>query len=283
MTCSSFLRAAVSLALAAAPAQTPPKTEIEAGFHLLYELKFDQARTQFHAWQNAHPEDPLGYASEAASYLFEEFYQGGVLTSEFFLDDKKLLGGITAKPNEKARTAFMAANQRARDLAQRKRKTNPADPGALFVLSITTGMLADYAGLIEKRHLSSVVLAREAETYAEKLLAVKPDAQDAYLALGAANYIIGCLPAHKRFFLRFGGIHGDKQRGMTQLELAARHGHYLQPFAKTMLALVALRQKQPELARGLLEDLVSEFPENPLYAHELALLKKSAPAVPTSP
>ena len=40
--------------------------ELEA--HLLYELKFEEARKQFNAWQRAHPEDPLGSASEAASY-----------------------------------------------------------------------------------------------------------------------------------------------------------------------------------------------------------------------
>src|SRR6478752_7407783 len=63
--------------------------EIDAGFHLLYDLKAAEARAQFAVWQKRHPEDPLGSASEAASYLFEECYQQGVLTSEFFLDDSR--------------------------------------------------------------------------------------------------------------------------------------------------------------------------------------------------
>ena len=37
--------------------------------------------------------------AEAASYLFEEFYRQGVMTSEFFLDDKKFLRGIEGKPD----------------------------------------------------------------------------------------------------------------------------------------------------------------------------------------
>jgi hypothetical protein len=51
-----------------APTEVLHVPEIEAGFHLLYELKPVEARTQFEAWQKSHPEDPLGIASEAASY-----------------------------------------------------------------------------------------------------------------------------------------------------------------------------------------------------------------------
>src|SRR5580700_10445205 len=76
--------------------QTPTEVlhvpELDTGFHLLYELKPVEARAQFEAWQKSHPQDPLGYASEAASYLFEECYRQGVLTSDFFLDDKRFLG-----------------------------------------------------------------------------------------------------------------------------------------------------------------------------------------------
>jgi hypothetical protein len=75
--------------------QTPVEVmhlpELDAGFHLPYELKPQEARNQFEAWQKSHPEDALGSAAEAASYLFEECYRQGVLTSEFFLNDKRFL------------------------------------------------------------------------------------------------------------------------------------------------------------------------------------------------
>ena len=72
---------------------------------------------------------------------------------------------------------------------------------------------------------------------------VAPDAVDAYLGLGMANYFIGSLPGPKKFFLSFAGIHGNKTAGIEQLEIAADHGHYLRPFAKILLALAALREK----------------------------------------
>jgi predicted Zn-dependent protease len=84
------------------------------------------------------------------------------------------------------------------------------------------------------------------------------------------------LPGFKKFFLGFAGIHGDKKEGIQQLEIAADHGHYLRPFAKIMLALAALREKKTEVARTQLQELVAEFPENPLFAKELAKLNVSA-------
>ena len=248
--------------------------DTDEGFRLLYELQFKQARTRFLAWQQTHPEDELGYAWLAASYLFEELYEQGVLTSEFFLDDERLLGGIRGRPDTQRGSAFRAAVMRAEELARRRLRTNSRDADALFALTITTGMLADYTGLVERRQLESLKMTREAERYAETLLTVKPDAVDAYVTLGAANYIIGSLPAHKRFFLWLGGIHGDRLRGVMQLQMAAMEGHYLRPFAKILLALVARRENEPELALKLLEELNGEFPGNPLFRRELALLKE---------
>ena len=142
-------------------------------------------------------------------------------------------------------------------------------------MTLSVGMQADYASLIDKHQLDSLKKIREADTYAKKLLVIAPDAADAYLGLGTANYIIGSLPGIKKFFLGFAGIHGDKKVGIQQLEIAADHGRYLRPFAKIMLALAALREKKPEVARAQLSELVAEFPENPLFASELAKLKRS--------
>jgi hypothetical protein len=284
----SALMAGVSHGQAALPGsgQTPTRAldipELEAGFHLLYELKFEEARTHFEVWQKSHSEDPLGSASEAASYLFEECYRQGVLTSGFFLDDKRFLGKIPLKPDPRLRAAFFAADQQAQDLAQLRLRTDSKDPNALFAMTLSLGMQANYASLIDKHQLDSLKKVREADVYAKRLLTVAPDASDAYLGLGMANYFIGSLPGTKKFFLGFAGIHGNKNAGIQQLQIAAEHGHYLRPFAKILLALAALREKKTEVARAQLTDLVAEFPENPLFVSELAKLNVS-PAASSSP
>ncbi len=121
-----ILRLVFSLAAAAATGPVGPAhdPDIASGFHLLYELKFEEARAQFRSVGKSRPVDPLGPASEAASYLFEEFYRQGVLTSEFFLDDKRLLGGIPGK----ADTAIRKTPTRSSYSASRPacRRTTPA-------------------------------------------------------------------------------------------------------------------------------------------------------------
>lgn len=258
--------------------------ELEAGFRLLYELKPAEARTQFAIRQKTHPEDPLSSAVEAASYLFEEYYRQGILTSEFFLDDDRFLGDIPIKADAALRQSFFTASTRAQDLARLRLKTNPNDANALFALTISVGMQADYTSMIDKKYLASLRLIREADKLAKRLLVVAPEGADAYLTLGSANYIIGSLPAGKRFFLRFVGIQGDKRAGLKQIEIAATSGRYLRPFAKILLALVALREKKPDVARTQLTQLVAEFPQNPLFASELAKLKAlSSVSQPHSP
>ena len=139
-------------------------------------------------------------------------------------------------------------------------------------------MQADYASLIDKRQLGSLKKIGQADTYSKRLLAVAPQAADAYLGLGTANYVIGSLPGIKRAFLSLGGIHGDKERGIRQIRIAADQGQYLRPFAKVLLAMVALREKKPELARVQLNQLIAEFPQNPLFASDLAKIKDSSAA-----
>lgn len=46
-------------------------SELETGFRLLYKWKPAEARALFEAWRKSRPTDPLGNASEATGYLFE--------------------------------------------------------------------------------------------------------------------------------------------------------------------------------------------------------------------
>lgn len=242
---------------------------LDNGFHDLYKLDFQSARDQFQDYQKQRPSDPLGKTAEAATYLYEEFNAKGVLTSKFFLDDDRFLGGIEGSGHN---PAFLQANAEARAAAKARLKINPHDPEALLAITMADGMESNYDEIIEKKQLPALSLMRQAEDEAKTLLAIDPSASDAYVALGTSNYVIGCLPGYKKMFLWFGGIHGDKDRGMQELQTAADQGHFLRPFAKILLALASEREHEDGRARVLLTQLNKEFPENPLFAHELALL-----------
>lgn len=276
LACNSAL-AGSKPAPSAGEAQPPAlfsRPEIEGGFHELYELHFPEARETFSAWQAEHPGDPLGEVSLAASYLFEEFYIQGVLSSEYFLDDKRLLGGIEGKPDEARARAFLDANHQARELALARLRQDSQDPVALYTLTLAAGMESNYFSILAKKNLESLHWMKEANHYGKELLAVQPDAQDAWLALGASDYIIGSLPAPKRFFLKFGGVHGDRKAGLEELRRTSESGHYLRPYARLLLGLAALREKQEQIAREQFTALATEFPGNPLFSKELARLSK---------
>src|SRR2546429_244818 len=205
-----------------------------------------------------------------SSYLFEEFYRQGVLTSDFFLNEKKFLHGIDGEPDPVRMESFETAIQKARELASERLAKDPRDPEALYALTLSAGMESDADMILRKHNLDALHRLKEANAHAKALLAERPDAKDVYLALGSANYIIGSLSMGFRAMLWFGGIHGDKKLGMRQLEEAADGGRYLEPLAKIMLALSARREKQKPLAQKLLRELTEEFPESPLYPAEYA-------------
>ncbi|HEY4816173.1 MAG TPA: hypothetical protein VIH67_02000 [Candidatus Acidoferrum sp.] len=264
---------AAAAAAAPVPAATPafyPVPELMSGFQQLYEQKFQQARETFNDWHSNHPEEPFGEVAVAASFLFEELYRQGVLTSDFFLNEKKFLHGIDGKPDPVRMNNFRDALTRARILARQRLKTNPQDPEALFALTLAAGMESDADAILEKKQLDGLKRMKEANEYAKQLLAVHPDAADAYVAPGIANYIIGSLNPGYRIALWFGGIHGDKKLGMEQVAKTADNGRYLRPFAKIMLALAARREKQNALAQRLLRELKDEFPSNDTFAAEYA-------------
>jgi hypothetical protein len=244
--------------------------ELSDGFNLLYTQHFPEARATFSTWADSHPAEPFPQAAIGASYLFEELYRQGVLTSDFFLNEKRFLKGIEGKPDAERMSRFREALKKARSLAKAKLAQSPRDPEALFSLTIAAGMESNADAILEKKQLDALKMIKEANQSAKELLVQRPEALDANVALGCANYIIGSLNAGTRFMLWFGNIHGDKKLGMVQMQDAADKGRYLKPFAKILLALAARREKQNELAQRLLKELTDEFPSSDLFAAEYA-------------
>src|SRR5262249_4344354 len=162
------------------------------------------------------------------------------------------LNGIEGKPDVARMKSFEGAIALARKLAKQRLATHAREPEALFALTLAAGMESNADMMLKKQHLESLKRLKEANEYAKRLVAEQPDADDAYVALGSANYIIGSLSGGTRFMLWFGGIHGDKKLGMEQLRKTIASGRYLRPFAKILLALAARREKQDIVAQKLL-------------------------------
>lgn len=244
--------------------------ELSAGFDLLYEQRFAEAREVFTSWESRNPDEPFGAVAIAASYLFEELDRQGVLTSNFFLDEKRFLNGIDGNVDSERMSHFHDALAQASQLAEVRLHGNPKDDEGLFALTLAAGMESDALSILEKKHVEGLKRMKEADKYAKQLLEQRPDAADAYIALGIGNYIVGSLGSGSRFALWFGGVHGNKSIGMAQLAKTVEQGRYLQPFAKIVLALAARREKQNPLAQRLFRELKEQYPDSALFASEYA-------------
>lgn len=251
------------------------RTSLDQGFRLLYDLDFDQAHQVFLSWQHDHPQDPVGPTAEAAGILFSEFHRLGVLEAQFYENDKSFLNRDKPDPDKDVRDRFNAALARAQNAASARLAANANDRDALFAMTLSSGLQADYAALIEKRNMSSLHYTREANDWADRLLAVDPKCYDARVATGFSKYIIGSMAAPLRWVLRMGGVAGDKKQGIAELQMTADHGQYLGPFARILLAIAYVRDKDNARARLLLASLRDEFPKNTLFAREIARLDAS--------
>ncbi len=247
-------------------------TPLDRGFTLLYNLDFAGAHQVFMSWQQEHPDNPVGPVCDAAGLLFSEFNRLGVLESQFYADDQAFDARKKLAPDPVVRDRFYAALDQADRRAHSRLMKDPKDRDALFALTLSSGLKADYAALIEKRNLASLHYTKDSTAWAEQLLAVDPDCIDAHLATGVSQYIIGSMAAPIRWLVRLGGVSGDKQKGIEELQLTAQRGHYLAPFARILLAIAYVRDKDTSRARDLLVSLRNEFPHNPLFAQEIARL-----------
>ncbi len=251
----------------------PPNPVIGRGYRQMYDLNFAEAHKTFGEWEREHPADPIGPVSNAAAYLFAEFDRLNILHSEFFVDNSIFHRRPKVTPDPGVRQAFDQELDKSAGLAEKILTQTPEDADALFAKILTLGLRADYESLIERRDFDALKVIKNSRATAEKLLMIQPNYYDAYLAIGVENYLFSLKPAPVRWILQAGGAEADRDRGVEDLRLTAEKGRYLNPYARLLLAVAALRNKDLSRARDLLSSLAREFPHNRLYAQELAHLQ----------
>ncbi len=243
-------------------------TQLDEGYRQMYDLQFSEAHRTFEEWQRQHPDDPLGFVSDGAAYLFSEFGRLHILEAEFFIHDQHFITDHKLTPDPVVKRKFDAALDTALKLSAR----SPQNPNSMFAALLAGGLRSDYTALIEKRYMMSFKEMKASRQQAERLLAANPQCYDAWLAVGVENYMLSIKPLFVRWFLKIAGGETDRQAGIAKLKLTAEKGRYLAPFARLLLGVVALRDHDVNRAREILTALTKEYPHNPLYPQELARL-----------
>jgi hypothetical protein len=251
--------------------------EIGDAFDRLYNFNFGAAHAVLNGYIGAHPQEPLPYAVRASAYLFYELDRLGILESQFLVSDNRIADKKALRPDPDVRAKLLRALDDAQSRATAALAASPNDRQALFAMSIVEGVTTDYMALVEKHQIASLSSAKRSNGYAQQLLKMNPPCYDAYMTAGLSEYMVGSLPFFVRWFVRFDNVQGSKEQGVKNLELVARDGHYLKPFAKILLGIIDLREKRPRETEKLLEELAHDYPSNPLFRRELAKLSTGTP------
>jgi hypothetical protein len=259
------------------------ETALKQAYARLYNFDFKGAQEILDRQRAVDPQQPVIVATKAAAYLFSELDRLRILELDFFTDDDKVVDRRKLVPDPAIRAKFFQAVEESDKLANARLAVKPDDPEGLLALCMTTGLVTDYAALIEKRRFGSFALAKKSHIWAKKLLDLKPPMVDAYMTFGTAEYIVGSIPFFLRWLVHMDSVEGNKKKGIDELQLVATQGKYYGPFARMLLSVIALREKRPWDAEALLSGLAKEYPENPLIREELARARKLANPVITGP
>lgn len=260
------------------PATKAPTVEdkLSQTYLAMYDLRFAEA---FKAAEEAgaiDQGDPLPSVAQAWVAFFRELDRLHALRSEVFATDDGFNSRDSYAWDAANKKIFDSALDRAEKLAQDRLSKDPNDARALLALSLSNGLRGDDTGIFTKKDLKALSYIKAATGYSERVLAIRPDSYDAYVATGLGKYIIGRKSAPVRWVLRMGGYKGDEQEGIKELALAADRARYLAPFASILVAFEDVRKNNTVDARKKLEQLHQQFPNNHLFVEEMNKLGRTS-------
>ena len=247
----------------------------KTGFDHFYNLEYDQAISTFQTLRDSAPDNPAVYNNLAAAYFYKQLFAAGVLQGESFAASNRIFRNkIQSDPILDRQ--FWSANRTAIRLCEQRLKLNKTDENALYACGVAYAARATHQGLIERSRLEALANGRKGSDYHVELARLHSRDYDAYLVPGLLDYVVGSLPASLKFLLFFGGITGDKQRGIEAVEMVAQYGDQAKEDAQIMLAVLYRRAKRYEDAQRVLQKLARVYPRNHIFPLEIASLYRLA-------
>jgi tetratricopeptide (TPR) repeat protein len=262
----------VSLALSFA-ALASPEAKLsdplnDPGWQHFYNNEFSEALASFEEEARTHPDDPDAYNHVAQAILYREMLRNGALESQLVTGTNPFLRRVKMAVPPEVRSSFNAAIDKSIELANGRIRHDPKDVRALYALSVSHGLRANYLFLVEKAWTDALRDATASRKYSNRILAVDPQFVDAYLVQGLHDYIVGSLPFYMRMLGFLSGFHGDAAQGLRELENVAQNGVLNKYDARILLAAIYRRERRPREALALLKDAAERFPRNYLLRLE---------------
>jgi tetratricopeptide (TPR) repeat protein len=256
------------LAALVAYAQNFSDARTAGGFEHFYNLEYDQALTIFRKLAADDPSNPNYQNHVAQAVLYREMFHGGALESELVSGSNPFIRREKLATSAEAQKEFDTCINKAMEIANSRIATNPNDVSALYALGVSHGLRANYNFLVRKAWMDSLRDATAARKAHNRVVELDPNLIDARLIQGIHDYIVGSLPFHIKILGFVAGFHGDRDAGMKSLQLVASKGNLNKYDAQVLLAVIYRREKKPQQALPLLNDLIARFPRNFLFRLE---------------
>lgn len=250
-------------------AAADPKLVYDQATDALYNLDFNTAQHSYEALTREYPDNPDYWNAVAASIWLHIMYDQQKLNVESFsgasLGTKDSRDAVSAADERRLRDVIATAIAKADAIL----KKNPQDVRALYAKGISNGTLASFEATAKRSYLSAGSKAKTARDLHQRVLDLDPTFDDARLAVGAFNYVVGVIPSVVRAILWPIGIRSaGKDLGIQQLEAAATKGKYAATDARMMLIVVYNREKRYDDALRIANELHARYPRN--FIFELA-------------
>lgn len=259
----------------------PPQELIElrrAGYAANYNLDYATARAKFEEIRKRWPQHPAGDLYVANIIWLEHLYklrrlQTGLYQNESFYagfegskEEGETGDSVEAKVDKEFRALMASAKAKALTLVN----SNRNDPHAKYYLGAVYSVLAAYEASTARKFWSALRNGSKGIDAHQQVLKLKPDYYDAYLSVGLYDYVIGNLPFPVKALIAMGGVRGNKERGIRQLNSIIEHNAENADDARVMLIGIYQNENKPEAALAILKDFTSRYPNNFLFRLELA-------------
>lgn len=254
---------AVAAAGAAALPQTTETEQIKVaqrGLDLLMNADLEGAIQAFQKIESDDPGSALGYLMEANAVWWEIYFTTGDLVDpDVFVVPSGTTSPYDARFNKLVDTAI--AKARANRHAKRDVARN----------YLYEGMAYGLRGRLASMRQSNLAAARAAKQMRSLLLtAVHQDRnlRDAYAGLGLYDYFVDTLPAIVKLLRWVIGLPGgSRERGLQEIEYAAKYGELTRGEALYYLAKDYARSSEKQYGKSLelFQQLRKQYPRNGLW------------------
>jgi tetratricopeptide (TPR) repeat protein len=246
---------------------SPAIKEVNAAFTAAQNLDHEEALAHARQAVALEPNNPRTHRGLASIIWINLLFQRGAMTVDHYLGSISTNPIALPKPDPQLAAEFKGALARSIELAEKRLRQNPTDPGALFDAGAAYGVQAAYVATVEGSITQAFRYARRAFETQSAVLARDPSMAAAGMIVGTYRYLIASQPAYVRMFAFLAGFSGDKEKGIALLEVAS-HDPLSRVDAKTALVLIYSREGRHNEALRLTRELQVEVPRNRLLILE---------------